>query len=72
MNIVKRHTKAGGQGKQSAGIYEKEAPLPVSAVMYVCPKCSRPSRLKYRLTAEGAQRLCGKCGETALESAKGR
>ena len=72
INVVKRHTKAGQAGQQAAGIYEKEAPLPFSAVMYVCPKCSEPSRVKHKLTAEGSLRVCGKCGETALESAKGR
>lgn len=72
VNVVKRHTKAGASGQQAAGIYEKEAPLPVSAVMYVCPKCNEPSRLKYKLTDTGSLRICGKCSETALESAKGR
>ena len=72
VNIVKRHTKPGGAGQQAAGIYEKEAPLPVSAVMYVCPKCNQPSRVKYKADGDGFQRICGKCSETALESAKGR
>ena len=72
VNVVKRHTKAGGAGQQAAGIYEKEAPLPVSAVMYVCPKCNQPSRIKYKMTDEGSLRICGRCNETALESAKGR
>ena len=72
INVIKRHTKAGAQGQQSAGIYEKEAPLPASAVMYVCGKCSKPSRVKHKVTTAGSQRVCGKCGEPALESAKGR
>jgi large subunit ribosomal protein L24 len=31
LNVVKRHTKQGAAGAKSAGIYEKEAPIPLSA-----------------------------------------
>jgi large subunit ribosomal protein L24 len=72
LNVVKRHTKQGAGGAKSAGIYEKEAPLPISALQYVCVECNRPSRVKYRQGPEGKQRVCGACGEAAAESAKGR
>jgi large subunit ribosomal protein L24 len=77
LNIVKRHTKAGQQGgnmgsQQSGGILEKEAPLPISALMYVCEKCKAPTRLRRGKTADGVgHRVCVKCGEPARESAKG-
>jgi large subunit ribosomal protein L24 len=71
INIVKRHTKPGQAGAQSGGIFEKESPLPVSALMYVCIKCNTPTRLKRGVNAEGTrQRICIKCGEPAPESAK--
>ncbi len=72
LNLVKRHTKQGMGGVKSAGIFEKESPLPLGALMYVCEKCSAPSRLKYRRAEAGATRLCGRCGEPARESVKGR
>jgi len=72
LNVVKRHTKQGQDGSKSGGIFEKEAPLPISALQYVCPKCNVPSRVKKNVTATGSQRVCGKCGEPALESAKDR
>jgi large subunit ribosomal protein L24 len=72
LNVVKRHTKQGYSGAKSAGIYEKEAPLPISALQYVCAKCDAPSRIKYQTGSEGKQRVCGRCGEPAPESAKGR
>lgn len=73
INLVKRHTKPGQAGQQSGGIFEKEAPLPVSALMYVCIKCNTPTRLKRGVNAEGTrQRVCIKCGEPAPESAKVR
>ena len=72
LNVVKRHTKQGAGGAKSAGIFEKEAPLPISALQYVCAKCGVPSRVKYGTGPNGKQRVCGKCGEAAAESAKGR
>ena len=71
-NLVKRHTKQGSGGAQSSGIIEKEAPLPISVLMYICEKCKAPTRIKYRRTADRAQRVCGRCGEPARESTKGR
>ncbi len=38
LNVVKRHTKQGASGAKSAGIYEKEAPIPLSALALVDPK----------------------------------
>jgi len=82
LNIVKRHTKSG-QGQQrkqsnmggavsNGGIIEKENPLPISALMYVCPKCGEPTRLGSKVGTTGTmQRVCLKCGEPGRESAKG-
>jgi len=73
LNVVKRHTKQGVGGAKSAGIYEKEAPLPISVLQFVCAKCSAPSRVKYKVGSEGKkQRICGRCGEVAAETVKGR
>jgi large subunit ribosomal protein L24 len=77
LNIVKRHTKQGQQGgnmgaAQSGGIIEKENPLPISALQYVCEKCKTPTRLRHGRTPDGiAHRVCVKCNEPARESAKG-
>lgn len=77
LNVVKRHTKQGQQGgnmgsAQTGGIIEKEAPLPISALQYVCEKCKTPTRLRRGRTADGlAHRVCVKCGEPARDSAKG-
>ncbi len=43
LNFVKRHTRAGRVGQQG-GIIEKEAPIRLSKLMLVCPKCSKPTR----------------------------
>lgn len=63
VNIIKRHTRPSpttGQG----GIVEKEAPLNVSKVMLICPKCATAARFQMTQTAEGKKaRLCRKCKE---------
>jgi large subunit ribosomal protein L24 len=72
LNVVKRHTKQGYGGSKTAGIFEKESPLPISALQYVCPKCGDPSRVKFKDGQNGKQRICGRCAEPAAETTKGR
>jgi large subunit ribosomal protein L24 len=60
VNIVKRHTKQGsksgnmGGAMQTGGIIEKESPLPLSALQYVCEKCKLPTRLRRTVSARVA------------------
>ena len=63
VNMVKRHTRAGGKSAQG-GIIEKEAPIHISNVMLVCNKCAEPSRTGKRILEDGSKvRVCKKCGE---------
>jgi large subunit ribosomal protein L24 len=63
VNIVKRHMKPRGQARQ-AGIIEREAPLQISNVMLLCPKCNKPVRIQSKILEDGNRvRVCGKCGE---------
>ncbi len=63
-NLAKRHSRTKGQTKQG-GIIELEAPLDVSNVMLVCPKCSKPARLGYKILPDGKKvRFCHACQET--------
>ena len=63
LNLVKRHQKPRGtQG--GGGILEKEAPLDLSNVMYLCGKCSKPVRLGRKELQDGRRvRICRSCGE---------
>jgi len=64
VNFVKRHTKPRGQGKQG-GILEKEAPVHVSNVMHLCPKCQTGVRVTVKAASDGKrERYCARCGET--------
>jgi large subunit ribosomal protein L24 len=63
VNMIKRHTRPSpttGQG----GIVEKEAPLHISKVMLICPKCAEASPFRLKVTAEGKKaRVCRQCKE---------
>ena len=63
VRLVKRHQKARSQ-TDPGGIIEKEAPIHVSNVLLVCPKCSTPSRTSVGRLADGKKvRMCKSCSE---------
>jgi large subunit ribosomal protein L24 len=72
INVVKRHTKQGAAGAKTAGIYEKEAAIPLSALMLVDPRTSQPTRVKIKMTDEGRVRVTSRSGEALPASVKGR
>jgi large subunit ribosomal protein L24 len=64
VNIVKRHMKAGRQGRQQAGIVEIEAPIHISNVALVDPKTDEPTRVGIRTLPDGSRvRFAKKSGE---------
>ena len=52
INIIKRHTKPNQKVKQG-GILEREAPLALSKVMFLCPVTQKPTRLGFRTLNDG-------------------
>ena len=64
INMIKRHTKARAAG-QEGQIVEKEAPVHVSNLMLVCPKCTNTVRVANRTLDDGSKvRICKKCSES--------
>ncbi|MBM3299403.1 MAG: 50S ribosomal protein L24 [Deltaproteobacteria bacterium] len=64
LNFVKRHTRPGGTVGKQGGIIEKEAPIKLSNLMLVCPKCSKVTRIGTRILDTGSSvRYCKKCQE---------
>ena len=64
INVVKRHTKPN-MANQQGGILEKEAPIHVSNVMLICPKCAKAVRVGRKILEDGSKvRVCKKCDET--------
>ncbi len=65
VNLIKRHTRPTQQLPQG-GIVEKEAPIHISNVKVVCPKCGRPTRVGIRILEDKSKvRYCKHpdCGE---------
>lgn len=67
VNVVTRHTKPRKAGQQGGRI-KKEAPINVSNVMVICPKCDKATRVGYKVEKQGdtivKTRVCKKanCG----------
>ena len=63
LNFIKRHAKPSQQVRQG-GIIEKEAPITLSNLMVICPKCNRPVRTgTKKLEDQKSVRVCRKCEE---------
>ena len=65
VNMVKKHQKPmpGQAARTQVGIIEFEAPIDLSNVMLVCPKCSEAVRVGFRLDGAEKVRVCKNCGE---------
>jgi large subunit ribosomal protein L24 len=73
LNVKKRHSKQGVDGAKSAGIYEKEAPIPLSALQVVDPKTNLPTRVRRVRDDNGdVKRVSVRSGEDLLVPVKGR
>lgn len=64
INMIKRHTKPNALNQQG-GIIDKEAPVALSNLMLICPKCAKTSRVARKALEDGTRvRICKKCGES--------
>ncbi len=65
VNMVKKHQKPmpGQAARTQVGIIEFEAPIDLSNVMLVCPKCSEAVRVGFRMDGAERVRVCKNCGE---------
>jgi len=67
INMIKKHMKPTRKYAQG-GIIEKEAPLHISNIMLICPKCNKPTRISNTHLQEGRRvRMCKKCREVMDE-----
>ncbi|RME89431.1 MAG: 50S ribosomal protein L24 [Anaerolineae bacterium] len=63
VNIRTKHQRqVQTQGRTiNPGRIKYEAPIHISNVMLVCPKCDRPTRVGIQRDETGAHRVCKKC-----------
>ena len=61
INLVKKHQK--GNGQESGGILEVEAPIHASNVMIIDPKTKKPTRIGKKIDKEKKVRIAIKSGE---------
>ena len=64
--MVKKHQKPRGQ-MIPGGIIDKEAAIPASKIMLVCPSCKKATRVAHKFVTSDQgknvkQRVCVKCG----------
>jgi len=65
LNLVTRHTRP--TTGQPGGLLKKEAPMHVSKLALVCPKCGQPTRPRRdRLQSGERVRVCRKCNEVLV------
>ncbi|MDR3281879.1 MAG: 50S ribosomal protein L24 [Endomicrobium sp.] len=65
INFVKKHVKS--TKKEVGGIREIEAPICISKVMLICPKCNQASRPKFDKLSDGKKvRVCRRCEEMII------
>ena len=64
INIRKKHQRqVQSRGRtMSPGIIEFEAPISISNVMLVCPKCDEATRVSIQRDEENVTRVCKHCG----------
>jgi len=68
VNVIKRHSRPSQKNPQG-GVVQKEAPIHLSNVMVICPKCGKATRIGHSHVKdatsgkEKSMRVCRHCSE---------
>jgi len=60
INLKNKHVKPKKQGEQGQ-VVPVPAPMNVSDVKFICPKCGKATRLGYKVEKDKKFRVCKKC-----------
>ena len=63
INLRKKHQKPKKTGDKGQ-IIEVPAPIHISNVKIICPKCKKATRIGYRIEGGEKYRICKKCDKT--------
>jgi len=61
-NLRKKHVRPKKQG-ETGQIIEFPAPISVSNVKLICPKCSKATRVGVKKEGKAKKRICKKCSK---------
>ena len=59
-NMVWKHLRRSQDYPHGARV-QKEASIPLSKLMVICPACAKPTRVKFAVTEKTKVRVCAKC-----------
>ncbi len=62
VNLVKKHQRARSQ-TQPSGIITKPAPIHISNLVLICPKCGKKTKIRREKIEKRRVRICKECGE---------
>ena len=62
VNILKKHSRSSKKNPKG-GIIEVEAPIDISNVKIICSKCSKATRVGYKIINHKKTSICRKCKE---------
>lgn len=60
LNMLKKHNRPKREGEKGQRI-EMPRKVDISNAMLVCPKCSKPTKVAYKIEGEKKVRVCKKC-----------
>lgn len=61
LNLVKKHIRPRKQGEKGQRV-SVPAAIDISSLMLVCPKCSKATRVGFKVSEKDKFRVCKKCG----------
>lgn len=62
LNLRVKHTRPKKEGQKGEKV-QFSAPMNISNIMLICPKCNKPTRIGYRVIETKKNRICAKCKE---------
>jgi large subunit ribosomal protein L24 len=60
VNLRKKHVRPKRQGEKGQ-VVSLPAPMNVSNVKIICPKCGKAARIGYKIEKDNKVRICKKC-----------
>lgn len=62
LNMLKKNMRARRESEKGQ-VIELAAPISMSKVMLICPKCQKVTRVGYKMDGATKKRVCRKCKE---------